>query len=175
MKEIDREIYDLVEGIIKIREKAMKNGEATNDDLLGILMESNNLETQGHEKSKTAGMTYDEVVKECKQFYIAGQETTASLLVWTMVLLARFPEWQERARQEVLQVFGNQNPNHDGLSQLKIVCITRFIVIISLQLVKYVFVTFFFNLLKVFPSNFHPHIFSVIKFSHHYLTMLTFV
>lgn len=121
MKEIDREIYDLVEGIIKIREKAMDNGEAINDDLLGLLMESNKLETQGHEKSKTAGMTYDEVVKECKQFYIAGQETTASLLVWTMVLLARFPEWQERARQEVLQVFGNQNPNHDGLSQLKIV------------------------------------------------------
>ncbi|WJX93335.1 hypothetical protein P8452_74871 [Trifolium repens] len=120
MKEMDREMYDLVEGIIKKRETEMKNGKANNDDLLGILIESNNLEIQGHEKSKTAGMSYDELVKECKQFYIAGQETTSSLLVWTMVLLARYPEWQELARQEVLQVFGNQTPNHNGLNQLKI-------------------------------------------------------
>jgi cytochrome P450 len=140
MKEMDREIYDLVEGIIKKRETEMKNGKANNDDLLGILIESNNLEIQGHEKSKTAGMSYDELVKECKQFYIAGQETTSSLLVWTMVLLARYPEWQELARQEVLQVFGNQIPNHNGLNnQLKIVSITHFLFMIFVTRVKYIF------------------------------------
>jgi cytochrome P450 len=139
MKEMDREMYDLVEGIIKKRETEMKNGKANNDDLLGILIESNNLEIQGHEKSKTAGMSYDELVKECKQFYIAGQETTSSLLVWTMVLLARCPQWQELARQEVLQVFGNQTPNHNGLNQLKIVRFTRFFFMIFVSRVKYTF------------------------------------
>ncbi|XP_057429234.1 11-oxo-beta-amyrin 30-oxidase-like [Lotus japonicus] len=121
MKEIDRDIHDSLEGIIKKREQAMKNGVATNDDLLGLLLESNHIENQGLGNSKNGGMTNQEVIEECKIFYIAGQETTSTLLVWTMVLLARYPEWQERARQEVLQVFGTQNPNFDGLSHLKIV------------------------------------------------------
>jgi 11-oxo-beta-amyrin 30-oxidase len=125
MKEVDREIHDSLEGIIEKREKALKNGETTNDDLLGILLESNHAEKQGHGNSKSIGMTTQDVIDECKLFYLAGQETTSSLLVWTMVLLGRYPEWQARARQEVLQVFGNQNPNNEGLSQLKTVCIVQ--------------------------------------------------
>nr|H1A981.1 RecName: Full=11-oxo-beta-amyrin 30-oxidase; AltName: Full=Cytochrome P450 72A63 [Medicago truncatula]BAL45200.1 cytochrome P450 monooxygenase [Medicago truncatula] len=121
MKEIDREIHDSLEGIIEKREKALKNGETTNDDLLGILLQSNHAEKQGQGNSKNIGMTTQDVIDECKLFYLAGQETTSSLLVWTMVLLGRYPEWQARAREEVLQVFGNQNPNNEGLSQLKIV------------------------------------------------------
>ncbi|WJX87364.1 hypothetical protein P8452_69568 [Trifolium repens] len=121
MEEIETEIHDSLEGIIKKREKALKNGENTDDDLLGILLESNYAEKQGHGNSKSIGMTIKEVIDECKFFYLAGQETTSSWLVWTMVLLGRYPEWQGRARQEVLQVFGNQNPNFEGLSQLKIV------------------------------------------------------
>ena len=125
MKEIDREIHDSLVGIIEKREKALKNGEATNDDLLGILLQSNHAKKQGHGNSKSIGMTTQDVIDECKLFYLAGQETTSSLLVWTMVLLGWYPEWQARARQEVLQVFGNQNPNFEGLSQLKTVCIVQ--------------------------------------------------
>jgi len=97
MKEIERDIRDLLEGIIKKREKALKNGESTNDDLLGILLQSNQAENQGHGNSKSIGMTTKEVIDECKLFYIAGQETTSSMLVWTMVLLGRYPKWQARA------------------------------------------------------------------------------
>nr|QFS19024.1 cytochrome P450 72A141 [Glycine soja] len=121
MEAIEREIRDSIEGIIKKREKAMENGETSNEDLLSILLESNHKEIQGHGNSRAVGMTKQEVIEECKLFYLAGQETTSSLLVWTMVLLARYPEWQARARDEVFQVFGNQNPNIDGLSKLKIV------------------------------------------------------
>eukprot|EP00268_Persea_americana_P017608 TRINITY_DN184_c0_g2_i1.p1 TRINITY_DN184_c0_g2~~TRINITY_DN184_c0_g2_i1.p1 ORF type:complete len:191 (+),score=23.28 TRINITY_DN184_c0_g2_i1:38-574(+) len=38
-----------------------------------------------------------------------------------MVVLSMHPNWQVRAREEVLQVFGKTNPDFDGLSRLKIV------------------------------------------------------
>ncbi|XP_027908929.1 11-oxo-beta-amyrin 30-oxidase-like [Vigna unguiculata] len=121
MRAVDKDIHDSIEVIIKKKEKAMKNGETCNEDLLSILLESNKMETQGHGNGTSAGMTYEEVIGECKLFYLAGQETTSSLLVWAMIFLSRYPEWQARAREEVLHVFGNQTPKFDGLSQLKVV------------------------------------------------------
>ena len=129
MKKIDRDIKASLKVMINKREKALKAGEPTKNDLLGILLESNHKEIQEHGNNKNTGMTLQDVIEECKLFYFAGQETTSVLLVWTMVLLSRYPDWQARAREEVLQVFGNQKPDFDGLSRLKIVSIVIILVI----------------------------------------------
>ncbi|XP_062170043.1 cytochrome P450 CYP72A219-like [Alnus glutinosa] len=122
MKGIDKEIRASLKGIINKREKAMEGGgEGRNDDLLGILMESNLKEIQEHGNNKSVGMSLNDVIEECKLFYIAGQETSSVLLVWTMVILSREPIWQARARDEVLQVFGQNKPDFDGMNRLKIV------------------------------------------------------
>ena len=63
---------------------------------------------------------------ECKTFYFAGQETTNNLLTWSVFLLSIHTDWQEKARQEVLSLFGHQNPTPDGITKLNTVRTSQF-------------------------------------------------
>ncbi|XXG90477.1 hypothetical protein AAC387_Pa12g2235 [Persea americana] len=118
---IEKEVHALLRRMIEQREKEMKMGNVSNDDLLGLLMESNFKDSQEQGNPDSVAMTIEDVIDECKLFYFAGQETTAILLTWTMVALSIDHTWQMQAREEVLQVFGKNKPDFDGTNRLKIV------------------------------------------------------
>lgn len=69
------------------------------DDLLGRLMRVRDPETD-------MPMSDAQLIDNLLTFLVAGHETTAKALTWTLYLLARAPEWQERVRVEVTEVAG---------------------------------------------------------------------
>ena len=90
-------------------------GSSTGGDFLDLLLKAH------HDANVDRRISVQDIVDECKTFYIAGQETTTTLLTWTLFLLAIHPDWQEKARKEVLDFFGQQNPTPDGITKLKTV------------------------------------------------------
>lgn len=71
-------------------------GGPSGDDLLGLLLDS--------------GLTDREVRDELVTMVIAGHETVAASLTWTLMLLAEHPEAQERSRAELDGLTGGTGP-----------------------------------------------------------------
>ncbi len=88
-----RELYAIVDGLIE-RRRAEPGG-----DLLGRLL---------HERDPHTGepLSADEVRDQALIFLLAGHETTATALAFTLQLLARHPETQARVQLEIDAVRG---------------------------------------------------------------------
>ncbi|TYG36973.1 hypothetical protein ES288_D13G105400v1 [Gossypium darwinii] len=110
-------IHKSVMDIIKKREEKVKLGEIDNygADFLGLLLQAY------HDVDENRRILVEDLIDECKTFYIVGQEPINFLLSWTVLLLAIHTDWQEKAREEVIELFGHQNPHPDDLSKLNIV------------------------------------------------------
>jgi PHYB activation tagged suppressor 1 len=86
-------------------------------DLLGFMINAND-----KKKKAAPAIPVEDMLEECKTFFFAGKQTTTNLLTWATVLLAMHPDWQERARQEVLAVCGaDELPSKEHLPRLKTV------------------------------------------------------
>lgn len=114
---IEQSLIGSVKTIVSKREEKMVAGETQNfgSDFLGSLLRAH------HSADKKNRISIEDVIDECKVFYLAGHETTSSLLSWTLFLLAIHTNWQEKARQEVAEMFGQNNPTSEGLPKLKTV------------------------------------------------------
>ncbi|XP_077233281.1 cytochrome P450 734A1-like [Tasmannia lanceolata] len=107
-KEIRQSLQKLIENYGEVSEKR-KN-------LLGSFISTNK------SLNKEERIRVEEIIGECKTFYFAGKETTANLLAWTLLLLGYHQEWQTKAREEVLHLYGHhQIPTANTFNQLKIV------------------------------------------------------
>ncbi|KAG8654209.1 hypothetical protein MANES_05G109200v8 [Manihot esculenta] len=113
---LEHGIRDSILKMIKKREEEAKlrQVDSYGSDFLGVLIKASK------DVDKTKQISIEDLIDECKTFYIAGQETTASALTWNILLLAIHTDWQEKAREEVLELFGQRNPTLDEISRLKI-------------------------------------------------------
>lgn len=118
---LEKEIKNMLSRLIHKKENAMTMGECDYDDLLSLMLSSNEQAKKNTNDANLKGLTVDEVMEECKLFYFAGHETTSVLLTWTMVLLSMHRVWQNRAREEVQEICGSNMPNYESIGQLKIV------------------------------------------------------
>nr|CAB3473085.1 unnamed protein product [Digitaria exilis] len=115
VQKLDEKVRSMLMTIIEGRLEE-KDTKGYGNDLLGLMLEARALEQEGHQM-----LTTQEIVDECKTFFFAGQDTTSHLLTWTMFLLSRYPEWQDKLREEVLTECGDELPNPDTVTKLKLV------------------------------------------------------
>jgi len=81
------------------------------DDLLHRLMHARDPESG---QSMNDGQLVDNLLT----FYLAGHETTAKALTWTLYLLARSPEWTRALEEEIACVTGGAEVNAGHIEQL---------------------------------------------------------
>lgn len=63
-----------------------------------------------HGAAQTEGDTDREVRDQVLTLLLAGHETTAKALTWTMYLLSRHPDWERRVADEVERATGGRTP-----------------------------------------------------------------
>nr|AYV88901.1 cytochrome P450 oxidase CYP749A86 [Polygala tenuifolia] len=110
-----KEIHVAILEVIKKREAKMAGGviDTLGSDFLGLLLKAH------HDADIDSRISVQDMVDECKTMYFAGQETTTSMLAWTVFLLALHTDWQEKARNEVFQICGHNHPCSDDIAKLK--------------------------------------------------------
>ncbi|MFJ6866519.1 cytochrome P450 [Streptomyces termitum] len=102
-------LYEVCDRIIADR-KAAGRGPGDGDDLLTLLAEA--------ESAEDSSFDATELREQVLVFLLAGHETTATSLGFALHLLARHPDVQRRAHEEVDRVLGGRTPGAADLDAL---------------------------------------------------------
>lgn len=95
IQEFPKQTHDLLE---KERQRMKYTGGETRSNIMSQLLQAN--ETGGK-----AGLSEDEMVGNLFIFTAAGFDTTANTLSYALVLLCRYPEWQDWLFEEIDRIF----------------------------------------------------------------------
>ena len=105
LQKLDSTIYEFIE--------ERRGNEDSYDDLLSLLLSVRS------EQSDKAGMSDQQIRDEAITLFIAGQETTANSLSWSLYLISKHPEVEMKLYAEIKSVLGSRLPNMDDYNNLK--------------------------------------------------------
>jgi len=117
---IDEKRITLKKRLEEAEAKADQSLQQYDNDILDALILANiDLSKSKTEDLKQAQLSDKELLQNVYLFFIAGHETSASALTFTIHLLQQHPECQTRAREEVLRVLGDSsNPSWENIRDL---------------------------------------------------------
>ncbi|HEB9339999.1 TPA: cytochrome P450 [Campylobacter coli] len=106
-------IRQVLSDIIKPRYDAVSSEKAQSfEDILGSLLLVVDAQTNQR-------FSFEEILDQVAMLFLAGHETTASSLTWTLYLLSLYPDEQEKAYKEIIQVLQGENIQISHLRQFK--------------------------------------------------------
>ncbi|KAJ9174135.1 hypothetical protein P3X46_017195 [Hevea brasiliensis] len=97
--ELEKGIRNSIINMMKRREEAAimdQSSDGFGSDFLGLQLKAH------HDDNSDRRISVEDFNHlDCKTFYVAGHETTASSITWTLFLLAIHTDWQDKARKEM--------------------------------------------------------------------------
>jgi cytochrome P450 len=95
--------------VIRPRYEAHQRGDSGSErDILGSLLEARDSETGDT-------FSFEELIDQVAVFFLAGHETSASTLSWSLYMLAKCPHIQDRVFEEVVAVLGDREPAYEDM------------------------------------------------------------
>jgi len=80
--------------------------------------ENNMMARMLHSLNQPEGLTKDEIMDELMLFVFGGYETTATTLAWFVYYMSLYGDKQDKMREEIKQVLGDNVPTLETLNQL---------------------------------------------------------
>lgn len=102
---LDRTIYEFI--------SERRGNEDKYDDLLSLLLSVRS------EDSESEGFSDQQIRDEAITLFIAGQETTANSLSWSLYLISRHPGIDVRLHEEISSVLSGRLPSMDDYNKLQ--------------------------------------------------------
>ena len=109
-----RTLRESVAALLRERRAAPERPGEVRDDLLHRLMGARDPETG-------QSMNDEQLVDNLLTFYLAGHETTAKALTWTLYVLARSPQWTALLEDEIARVTGGGAVRAEHIDRLALV------------------------------------------------------
>lgn len=110
-----KEIRSVLERFIRSRFDAYHQGNpGAHDDILASLLAA-------VDPVSGKGFSFDELVDQVAMLFLAGHETSASALAWSLYLISMSPDIQQRMHTEAVAVMGNAAPKYADIKNMELI------------------------------------------------------